>query len=111
MSWLGGGEGGIRTPETGYPRLRDFQSRSLSQLGHLSSVCRDEATERTSVYVREAAGSACGRRCSQRGKEERLGQRAAFEFAEVDALVGSVDAALRLLSAPEDDLRRWNETL
>ena len=32
-----GGEGGIRTHETGYPRLRDFQSRSLGQLGHLSA--------------------------------------------------------------------------
>jgi hypothetical protein len=30
------GEGGIRTLEAGITRPRDFQSRSLSQLGHLS---------------------------------------------------------------------------
>ena len=32
----GGGEGGIRTLEAGISRLRDFQSRSFGQLGHLS---------------------------------------------------------------------------
>ena len=32
-----GGEGGIRTPEASYPHLHDFQSCSLSQLGHLSA--------------------------------------------------------------------------
>src|SRR5512147_1351971 len=31
-----GGEGGIRTLEAGISRLRDFQSRSFGQLGHLS---------------------------------------------------------------------------
>ena len=31
------GEGGIRTHEAALRRLRDFQSRSLGQLGHLSS--------------------------------------------------------------------------
>src|SRR5215212_2630238 len=30
------GEGGIRTHETAQHRLRDFQSRSFGQLGHLS---------------------------------------------------------------------------
>jgi hypothetical protein len=30
------GEGGIRTHETASNRLRDFQSRSFGQLGHLS---------------------------------------------------------------------------
>jgi hypothetical protein len=30
------GEGGIRTHETVQHRLRDFQSRSFGQLGHLS---------------------------------------------------------------------------
>ena len=38
--WGSGGEGGIRTLEAGHPRPRDFQSRSLSQLGHLSVVPR-----------------------------------------------------------------------
>ncbi len=32
-----GGVGGIRTLETSYPRLHDFQSCSLSQLGHHSA--------------------------------------------------------------------------
>ena len=32
-----GGEGGIRTLEAGISHLRDFQSRSFGQLGHLSS--------------------------------------------------------------------------
>ena len=32
------GEGGIRTLEAGITRPRDFQSRSLSQLGHLSGT-------------------------------------------------------------------------
>jgi hypothetical protein len=31
-----GGEGGIRTLEAGISHLRDFQSRSFGQLGHLS---------------------------------------------------------------------------
>jgi hypothetical protein len=31
-----GGEGGIRTLEAGFSHLRDFQSRSFGQLGHLS---------------------------------------------------------------------------
>ncbi len=33
----GSGEGGIRTHETAINRLRDFQSRSFGQLGHLSA--------------------------------------------------------------------------
>ncbi len=32
-----GGERGIRTPGTTFGSTRDFQSRSLSQLGHLST--------------------------------------------------------------------------
>jgi hypothetical protein len=35
---MGGGERGIRTPGTTFGSTRDFQSRSLSQLGHLSSI-------------------------------------------------------------------------
>jgi hypothetical protein len=31
-----GGQSGIRTHETSYPRLHDFQSCSFDQLGHLS---------------------------------------------------------------------------
>ena len=33
-----GGEGGIRALEAGFSHLRDFQSRSFGQLGHLSPV-------------------------------------------------------------------------
>ena len=33
-----GGERGIRTPGTTFGGTHDFQSRSLSQLGHLSSL-------------------------------------------------------------------------
>ena len=35
---MGGGERGIRTPGTTFGSTRDFQSRSLSQLGHLSLI-------------------------------------------------------------------------
>jgi hypothetical protein len=33
-----GGERGIRTPGTTFGSTRDFQSRSLNQLGHLSVI-------------------------------------------------------------------------
>ena len=41
-AWESGGEGGIRTLEAGFSHLRDFQSRSFGQLGHLSAfrTCR-----------------------------------------------------------------------
>lgn len=45
------GEGGIRTHETALHRLRDFQSRSLGQLGHLSV---QEFIKTGSVYVPSA---------------------------------------------------------
>ena len=45
-----GGEGGIRTHETSHPRLRDFQSRSLNQLGHLSAFA--SAFGKATVYRR-----------------------------------------------------------
>ena len=49
------GEGGIRTRERGKPPLRDFQSRSLSQLGHLSG-----------------AGAVCHRLCPDGHRDGRL---------------------------------------
>ena len=49
------GEGGIRTRERGKPPLRDFQSRSLSQLGHLSG-----------------AGAVCHRLCLHGHRDGRL---------------------------------------
>ena len=39
------GEGGIRTLEAGITRPRDFQSRSLSQLGHLSGNASEESRD------------------------------------------------------------------
>ena len=59
-----GGEGGIRTHETGYPRLRDFQSRSLSQLGHLSAPAFGKAT----VYRRGLASDR-GPRAEPQGRQ------------------------------------------
>ena len=35
---MDGGERGIRTPGTAFGSTRDFQSRSFSQLGHLSLI-------------------------------------------------------------------------
>ena len=43
-----GGVGGIRTLETSYPRLHDFQSCSLSQLGHHSA--REERSRPSRDY-------------------------------------------------------------
>ena len=37
QSKIGGGEGGIRTPEAPFEHLHDFQSCSFSRLGHLSA--------------------------------------------------------------------------
>ena len=39
-----GGERGIRTPGTTFGSTRDFQSRSLNQLGHLSVISRKRNT-------------------------------------------------------------------
>ena len=39
-----GGERGIRTPGTTFGSTRDFQSRSLNQLGHLSIISRKRNT-------------------------------------------------------------------
>jgi hypothetical protein len=50
------GEGGIRTHETALHRLRDFQSRSFGQLGHLSGGDGQESTKkRTCCYFISAA--------------------------------------------------------
>ena len=66
-----GGVGGIRTLETSYPRLHDFQSCSLSQLGHHSARC---------IGLRARRDYSQGRR----GKSARRGGR-------------PIDTALRVL--------------
>ena len=62
----GGGEGGIRTHERACGPLRDFQSRPLGQLGHLSGELSISSAFRA---VKESPSSGCER--DRRGKAVR----------------------------------------
>ena len=57
-SVVAGGEGGIRTHEAACRRPRDFQSRSLSQLGHLSGPVREKRSIAQGGVLRERSSRA-----------------------------------------------------
>ncbi len=80
-----GGEGGIRTPETAYRRLRDFQSRSLSQLGHLSAG-RERPARADGKY---SAGRGCG--AGVRGGAAAVGCGRRYGVGEADAGAAPLD--------------------
>jgi hypothetical protein len=44
-----GGEGGIRTPDTGFGPYNGLANRRLQPLGHLSGVCRQQFTTYSQV--------------------------------------------------------------
>ena len=48
---LYGGEGGIRTPGTGFSQYNGLANRRLQPLGHLSAVAIDGAAQSTSVRI------------------------------------------------------------
>ena len=91
----GGGEGGIRTLEAGISRLRDFQSRSFGQLGHLSvrtsftkkrfqRACQTSPVRRhrNSGSHRTRRGPRRGskaRRCPHAFERRRVAEREGFE--------------------------------
>ena len=54
------GEGGIRTHETVQHRLRDFQSRSFGQLGHLSERRRPQSLSNKARFPRHDTGTLAG---------------------------------------------------
>ena len=112
-----GGEGGIRTHETSYPRLRDFQSRSLSQLGHLSA--RSPASQ-APVYVLASLAEKCLQKLDRLVGEHAVGAAVdgapgcRGEPAEVDAqflaeLPAAVDPCGE--NATLDELREENKRL